>query len=464
MVRAQNNSYLIRQRQTWYAVVEVPPSLRKRLGRRIKRTLGTRDINVARARRWRALAQIHRLIEDARNNREGDPLEQEAIGWRGALEAAEQGEENAVHGLPEGEDAAGFIRDLIYDRAEELESRKSTEDLARGFAGIALGTATPLTLYVDQWLAEGTLGGSPLKDRTKTERRRAVEKLAEWMQLAKLTATIEAVTRRVAGRYLSEELIPSGRDAVTLGKIVRSLSSYWAWLLRRGHLPEGSRNPWSGQAPQKRAADFEGIEAERAFTDDEVARLIADPLNKTLAEFIKVGALTGMRREEIGRLTVADCVDGVFIVRTGKTASAARRVPIHSELLPLVDARLRNKAPSAYLFHELTSKNTERTDPIGKAFTRYRRELGIQEGSGRRSRVNFHSLRRWFVTTAINARQLPHVVALVVGHKEGRKGMTLGRYWQGADDPALRACVEAVRLPTVDTLQGEASATTVPAV
>jgi hypothetical protein len=67
-------------------------------------------------------------------------------------------------------------------------------------------------------------------------------------------------------------------------------------------------------------------------------------------------------------------------------------------------------------------------------------ERGIQEGNGRRSRVNFHSLRRWFITTAINAGQPTHIVSLVVGHKEGRKGMTLGRYWQGADDPLLRAC------------------------
>ena len=53
-----DNRYLIRQRQTWYVVVETPPSLRKRLGRRIKQTLETRDINVARARRWRVLAKI----------------------------------------------------------------------------------------------------------------------------------------------------------------------------------------------------------------------------------------------------------------------------------------------------------------------------------------------------------------------------------------------------------------------
>jgi hypothetical protein len=81
----------------------------------------------------------------------------------------------------------------------------------------------------------------------------------------------------------------------------------------------------------------------------------------------------------------------------------------------------------------------EEVDIVGDAelFTRYRRSLGIQDGEGRRSLVNFHSWRRWFVTKAVNAGQPAHIVALVVGHKEGRKGMTLGRYWQGADDEAM---------------------------
>jgi hypothetical protein len=108
----------------------------------------------------------------------------------------------------------------------------------------------------------------------------------------------------------------------------------------------------------------------------------------------------------------------------------------------------RSKGTDAYLFDELRSQNSERSDPIGKLFTRYRRSLGIQDGTGRRTLVNFHSFRKWFVTRAVSAGQPPHIVSLVVGHKEGRKGMTLGPYWHGADDAALRACVEAVKLRT----------------
>ncbi len=430
-----DKQFLLRQRQGWYAVIEVPPSLRKKLGRRIKRTLGTPDVDIARAKRWRVIADIRAEIEAARRVRQGDPVTQEALAYREALDDAEKRDTTPSDGARDhpaaGEDTeADLLRDAVKGRAEAIE-RAQGYAAAQAFYEIATRLATPLATYVDAWLSEGTLKGRALRKRTETERRKAVEKFGAWMEGARLAVTVEAVTRKVAGRYVSEALLPSGRDAVTLGKTVQSLTSYWAWIQRRGHLPDEARNPWAGQAPQKAARDSNGIAAERSFTDAEVARLLAAPPNGIMADFIRVGALTGMRREEIGQLTVADCTGGVFVVRSGKTEAAARRVPIHPELVAIAEARTKGKAPGAFLFHELQSKNVERTDPIGKAFTRYRRELGIQEGTGRRSRVNLHSLRRWFITTAVNAKQPPHMVSLVVGHQEGRKGHDVGALLAG---------------------------------
>ena len=82
---APDNRWLVRRRQTWFVVVEVPPSLRAKLGRRIKRTLRTRDINVARARRFAAIAAIRAQIEAARKGQEGDPITLEARAFREAL-------------------------------------------------------------------------------------------------------------------------------------------------------------------------------------------------------------------------------------------------------------------------------------------------------------------------------------------------------------------------------------------
>ena len=48
---------------------------------------------------------------------------------------------------------------------------------------------------------------------------------------------------------------------------------------------------------------------------------------------------------------------------------------------------------------------------------------------GRRSLVNFHSFRRYFIAKAEQADQMEHIIAVVVGDK--RTGMALGRYSGG---------------------------------
>jgi intergrase/recombinase len=55
--------------------------------------------------------------------------------------------------------------------------------------------------------------------------------------------------------------------------------------------------------------------------------------------------------------------------------------------------------------------------------------------------VNFHSIRRWFITKAEQADQPESIIAVVIGHK--RKGMTLGRYSASPLMEHARRCVEA---------------------
>jgi integrase len=415
----------------------------------------TRDISVARVRRWKVLADIKNQIEAAKRGVQGDWVTQEGLESRDAL-AEETRRMDKLAGRVDWDDPDDidafesnrtdeFLRDDIRERAIAMDRQQP--GTGQVFFDIATGKLTPLGTYVEDWLREGGIKGS-LTERTKVEHRRAVRELVEWLGRERLPPSLDAITRRIAGRFVSDHLLRSGRQPRTISKTVSTLSSYWKWLRRRGHIHDDGRNPWSEQAPSNAAVAAQNSEPERPFTDAELVRLLASPPDTTLTDFMRMGALTGMRREEMGRLTVADCAGGIFIVQRGKTTAARRRVPIHSDLAQLVARRTRGKKLDTYLFDELQSKNAERTDPIGKAFMRYRRSLGIQDGDGRRSRVNFHSFRRWFNTAAINAGQPPHIVALVMGHSEGRKGMTLGLYWAGAEDKALRSCVNAVQLPS----------------
>jgi hypothetical protein len=274
-----DNRYLLRQDQTWSVVVEVPPSLRPILGRRLKKTLGTRDVFIARAKRWRVLAELKERIEAARRGSSGVP---EALAFRQEMEEAQQSP-----GDPHDEvSPLSLVGDAIVDRAEAIERERGYAD-ARVFADIAFGRTTPIALYVDAWLSEGSLGGAPLKPRTRLQRKRTVEKLIKWLEHEKLAPTVEAVTRRVAGRFVSEELIPSGRARITLAKHVQILSSYWRWLQKRGHVSDEMLDPWARQAPHQGSPTVNSIDAERPFTDDEIRRLLASPPDATMGEFIR---------------------------------------------------------------------------------------------------------------------------------------------------------------------------------
>jgi integrase len=89
----------------------------------------------------------------------------------------------------------------------------------------------------------------------------------------------------------------------------------------------------------------------------------------------------------------------------------------------------------------------ERSQKIVKAFTTYRRKVGVDDvpPGARQSRVDFHSFRRLFITKAEQAGQQPHWIESLVGHK--RSGMSLGRYSAGPLIEQMRGGVESVWLP-----------------
>jgi integrase len=437
-----DNKHLTRRHHTWYVVVEVPPSLQQSLGRRITRSLKTRDIREARAKRYAAVAAIQSIIAEARQSGP-TPVLREAEGWRESILAARRGAV-MVHTNDPLVDQEGEVRGLMLDRVDELVAGGRAAD-AKLLHDVATGAA--ITPHIDAWLAAGGTKRLPLAEKTKHERRKALHDFTAWLNTEGHGATLGAVTRTVAAAYVSGPLRASGLKPATVAKTVSTLFGFWKWLRDMEIAPETGRNPWERLSPPApvRSGPQEGTE--RALTADEMRKLFAAPPTATLGDFMRVAALSGLRREEIACLTVKDCADGMFIVQAGKTASSRRRVPIHSALAAIVAKRCAGKPGTAFLFPDVTANKRGRGDAIGKRFARHRESLGIAEGDERRSLVNFHSFRRWFISEALDAGQPPRVVSMVAGHREGFAGITLGTYWRGADDAALRACVEAVGLP-----------------
>lgn len=134
-----------------------------------------------------------------------------------------------------------------------------------------------------------------------------------------------------------------------------------------------------------------------------------------------------------GEITITRCKE---VLHKGLTPAPSQ--------LPQISANRRDD----WLFHELQNER-DPGDTFGKRFARFREYLGVddkREGK-RRSLVNFHSFRRWFVTEAERASQPVSTIAAVVGHSEGREGMTFGVYSAGPSEDQRRTCVAAVKLP-----------------
>jgi hypothetical protein len=156
---------------------------------------------------------------------------QEAAAYRETLQAIQRGEPvakvyptetpwGATINVPTPEE---LIRDDISDRAAQLNQDVSPA-VAGAFYGVATGTATPIKYHLETWLRGGGSRG-PIREKTKGEYRSEVTKFAEWLDREKLPGTIEGITRKIAGRYISEFLMPSGLGTATNKKKVTALSS-----------------------------------------------------------------------------------------------------------------------------------------------------------------------------------------------------------------------------------------------
>jgi len=336
-------------------------------------------------------------------------------------------------------DTASALEDLAAQEAEQFPPGKDDE-----FLEVVHGDGLPIGHFIEQWLGQQTYTA-----RTEAEHRLALEKLKGWLVSTNRGTLIDSVTRKVAGTFIASLQDGGSLARKTINKHISSLSSYWRWLVNRGH---AEVNPWTGQSlsktPEHRRGQHE--QKERPFTDEELRILLSGPVRRDVADMMLLAALTGARREELAQLKVDDVQNGTFRIRGAKTAAGVRNIPIHPDLDELVARRTAGKAPGEFLLEDLTESGEDgaRSNGVGKAFEYYRRRVRVDDAreGKRRSLVNFHSFRRWFVTAAERAGQPPHIIAAVVGH--ARQGMTLGTYSGGPSRDQHRTCVEAVRLPS----------------
>jgi integrase len=362
-------------------------------------------------------------------------LQEDIAWWRAQLATGDTGAEEAFDreierllGQPIDEDEFG---EPIYDPKREASALE--------FAGLVNGKRVPVDFLIDDFIAS-----TPISLRYVSRIKLAVRQLGEFLKDRPSGNNLRAVDRRTASDFIAH-LLKVERSVTTAKSKQSALSSYWDWLVARRDVKE---NVWSGHRMPRRPSRADV----REFTKDEMIALLKGTDAQPMADFIRVGALTGMRESEIGNLRVADCAGGWFVIHKGKTEAAKRRLPIHPDLVAIVDRRCAGKAPDDFLFHDLpksAGKGRGRHEKMGERFTAYRRAVGVVDvREDGRSRIDFHSFRRWFITEAVRHSGHPEwVVAQIVGHAIGKQSVTIGTYFGGSLDEQLVSVVESVRLP-----------------
>jgi hypothetical protein len=213
---------------TWHCVKDVPVKLRDAVGKaRLVKSLGTHDIVIARARRWDALAEFEQVLAGARDVTAPSRAVDAGMAWRRTLQRIVAGDPAAISAHSRRKSESGDTPvEMARSNAEEeidIQADDFHDQDQVTFRKVAHGLATPLLHHVDAWLAEGGPKGR-LNPRTAGQYRNDVGRLATWAKAANVPETVEAFSRAVAGRYVTETGI--GIEVAPFSWTVCGLGSY----------------------------------------------------------------------------------------------------------------------------------------------------------------------------------------------------------------------------------------------
>ncbi len=457
-----HNRYLQKRRQTWYIRIAVPPSLVPVVGKsHIVRSLKTRDAVVARERRWEELLEIRKWFREQGANadrfvgdwlpaRGVDPVV-EGLNFRDTWVSAD----GRVKDPDTGHTERQAVRLIVSDIAEELEAKQG-RDAAMTFFRIATSEVPVLKDVEGVWLEN-------IKDQvshqTLGHHRYAVRLLHEFDEAI---VFVDQVTRRLAGRFITESLKPQ-RKPRTINRIVSSLSSFWTWMKRRGFV---ETNPWEGQWVPKK--DRGRAKPKRPYSAEELVRLLradaSDLVGKrygpAINDLLPLGLMTGARLDELCELRTED-VDQqqcTVQIQRGKTRAAKRVIPVHPLVWPIIIRRTEG-AVDDELFPELPPQGPDQKKSwyTSKRFTVFRRRVLGQDDT-----VDFHSLRRNFATYLDRAQGItqavhPGIIAELMGHEKGSLALSL--YSGGYLVDQLRKAIDTLSdVMELDVLEAVAAA------
>lgn len=447
--------YLTLHDGLWRVSMGVPRELRGQLGSRLVKSTGTATEAHARLIRDRVVPEFKKKIEmawAARGGKRGS-LVAEAMEFRLAFKETspkDPGYEDLVKLIEERtrEILEADQVDVTFDDDPDAMPYPSKAAKARAslLNKIAGGKLTPIAEMHEKFMAS-----LKTKARSKLDEPRALCILLDWLESQGIEPFIENVTPQVAVAFADYMDANTDLSWASKAKYFGRIKFYWNWLVRRVDMKGNPFRDLTIARPETRRADDE-----RPYTDAEVQRLLmGKPMEgNRMRDVIMIAALTGARLDAVIDLKVAKCADGYFTFKAQKKERDERIVPIHPDLQEIVAWRIKGKGPEDDLFPEWPdtpeTSSRPRSAYFSKRYTKYSSDLGVRDEveGHRRSKINFHSWRRWFITKLERAGVRESLIAAIVGHK--RPGMTLGLYSGGPEFVAAREAIALVKLPPLD--------------
>ena len=412
--------FLLKQRQGWYAVLEIPKALRKHFGKvRFKQSLETDSLSIANSRVLPVIAEWKQQVAIAKGLEIGSNDE-----FLANLQSVRhQTQQLKAKGIPDHEIVMAQ-EEVAMSEALGPNNDYVGDHTLYDTVSVAHGSAILLREHVDDFLASRDVA-----PKTADMQRRDLMLFVKQFHYAH-DAT-KAKVRQWVNVALGTE---QGLSLATRRRMISPASVYWDYLENNKGLDLPS--PFVKVLPPKpKRRTKASIQAMRkSFRVDDYQKLISACDNDTLKDLITLGAYTGCRIDELCALKIETVFNDKIEITDAKTEAGWRTVPIHPHITQTV-TKLVDMIEDGYLLSGLSfNKYGNRSNAIGKRFGRLKKRRGYGTD------YVFHSLRKGFATQLENANVPVTVVARLMGHEV--EGQTFGNY---SDGLALEGLKKAIR-------------------
>ena len=414
--------YLQKRRRRWYAILEIPKTLRQQFGRpRFVQSLETESLSVAEKKVLPVIVGWRRQIDLARGADIGTDDE--------LLAAVMRVRRDIQRAKVDGGELVEL--QMAQEEVAMMEALGPNNDYSGGDAlfnavNIAHGKTHLLREHIEEFLASRDVA-----PKTTDMQRRDLGLFADKFQYAH-DATRPKVMDWVNVTLGVEQNLSLG----TRSRMISAARVYWDYLEKNKGLTIPS--PLYKVLPPKPKKKTKAmIEAQRkAFRVADYHKLLEGCVDDTLKDLITLAAYTGCRIEELCILKLENVSDDKVEIVDAKSEAGWRTIPIHHHIAQTV-ARLVATSTDGYLLSGLTfNKYGNRSNAIGKSFGRLKKQVGYGES------YVFHSFRKGFATQLENANIPVNVSARLMGHEV--QGQTFGNYSDGLALKGLRDAINHV--------------------